>query len=184
VAAFFVPRTGTVATIAAPIARPSRSAPAASAPHRITANDFAEAAPHATAMSGTGLWVSYTGDGKKGPMYMYVQVRHNGDGDPCVLAPGAAPGVNGAPAPTDRCTQVSKGAKVAWIRRWGYAPDLRPWTNPDTVVIEVFYSSRGRSYVMAMTNTLVPSWMGTSAPAGPQGPAFEISDQDIAAFVL
>jgi hypothetical protein len=184
VAAFVVPRTGTVATTAAPISRPSRSAPAASAPLRITTDDLVDAAPHASEMSRNGMWVSWVGDGKRGALYMYVQVRQGAGGDPCVLAPGATPGVNGAPTPADTCTQVFKNGRSAWVRRWGYAPDVRPWSNPDTIVIEVFYSSRGRSYVLAMTNTLVPTWMGVSAPAGPQGPPFEISDDDIAAFVL
>jgi len=184
-AAVYVPRTGTAPTVAAPVTRPSRSAPAAGPPLRITTNDLIDAAPHASEMSRNGLWVSWVGDGKRGALYMYVQLLPgNPGGNPCVLAPDATPGVNGAPTPADTCTQVSKNGKSAWVRRWGYAPDVRPWSNPDTVVIEAFYSTRGHPYVLVMTNTLVPRWMGASAPPGPQGPRFEISDEDIASFVL
>jgi hypothetical protein len=56
----------------------------------------------------------------------------------------------------------------------------RPGTTRDTVVVEVYFTMRsGRQAVLTVSNQeLQPK------PTGPTGPKFEVTDEELAEFVL
>lgn len=80
------------------------------------------------------------GRGPRGSAIGYIDLnpRRFPDGDPCVLAPGAIPGRDGAPAPEDTCTRVEQDGKSAWVRRWGHSPQHRPSIAADITVTQIF----------------------------------------------
>jgi hypothetical protein len=77
--------------------------------------------------------------------------------------------------------RVERDGRSAWIRRWGYSPKERPWSTPDTVVIDVVVELHGRSVWLLLGNVEPPD--GSETP-GPQGPRFEISDAELTDFVF
>jgi hypothetical protein len=161
---------GNPATTAATGGPPARPAPPATnaGPVRLTAADLAAAAgldastPDASTLDASTLDASASAGLPDVPVAVRIRRDPAGtpQGDPCVLAPGATPGRDGAPTPADRCTKVERNGRTAWIRRWGYSPGQRPSIGPDTVVVEVFFPLRGRPAVLTLGNAGV-------SPGGP-----------------
>jgi hypothetical protein len=163
---------------AAPAGGPASSG---AAPLRLTAADLAAAMP---ADGDVTTWRMSVGSATPVAPVMGVRIS-TGTGpitDPCRLAPGATPGRDDAPTTADTCTKVERDGHTVWIRRWGYAPKERPWTTPDTVVVELYFDLRGRQLELILANA--DQALPRPANPGTVGPKFEISDAELADFAF
>jgi hypothetical protein len=92
--------------------------------------------------------------------------------NPCVASLGGSTSRYFVPAPEDTCTEVTRQGRAIWIRRWGYSPTLRPWTDADSQWVSVSVQrSNGKVLTIGITNT------------GP-GPGFDISDEELVKLAL
>jgi hypothetical protein len=166
---------------AGPPAQSIEPAPATAAPLRLTAADLAAAVSDANSAN--------AGTAQRQVPYVRLGVRVGGSAvdpdNPCQLRPGATAGRNGAPTAEDKCTKVEKDGHTAWIRRWGYSPKERPWTDADTVVIEVYFAQHDRPDSLLLANTDLPH-PGAGIPSTPipHGPKFEVSDAELSNFAV
>jgi hypothetical protein len=184
----------------------SSAVPSAAPPIRLTAHDLSAAVPAAGDHAGEGQWQAKPG-GPGWLVLLYLRRIPDASGDPCIPAAGAVPGRDGAPTDEDVCYRVEADGVSGWVRRWGYSPQDRPWTTPDTTVVEFFFEAGGRAAVFGLSNTVPPASPSTPAststpaptstpasaatPVSPlavaavtTGPAFAISDADLVATAL
>jgi hypothetical protein len=167
-----------------PAGPPAAVGPTSAPALRLTAADLAAALTGPDA-SDADFWRVGVGNLPQHAGLIMIRIGAGDPADPganpCELAPGATPGRDWAPTPADRCTRVERDGRSAWIRRWGYSPTERPWSTPDTVIIDILTQLHGRPVWLLLGNVMPPSG---SATAGPQGPRFEISDTELADFVF
>ena len=177
---------GRSTTAGPPATRPAdRAGAAGTAPLRLTAADLTAAMP-APGTGDVSAWRLAVGELPRGAGLLEVRITQGAAaGNPCELAPGATPGRDGAATADDKCTKIEKDGHSVWIRRWGYSPKERPWTTPDTVVVELFLTYHGRQIDLILANTELPI-PGQAAPATPGrvGPRFEISDAELGTFAF